>query len=244
MQNRLFRKSLVIGIIILFVGASVGPSISGNVSKKENLAVVKETNDYIDIENTAGQGIFLDDPPETEWTKTFGGTGLDWGFSVQQTTDEGYIITGIKDTDWRITIGDVWLIKVEPEYINHPPSPPTIDGPKNGKVGIEYEYTFNSTDDDGDDVRYFVNWGDGSPIEIVIPTPQNPDNGNEAKASHKWDKRGRYGIRARTEDANGALSPWSDPFTVTMPRNRAININSLFYQFLEQFPILRLLLQR
>ena len=127
--------------------------------------------------------------------------------------------------------------------INHPPGAPTIDGPKNGRIGIEYEYTFNTTDDDGDDVIYFVDWGDDSPIEIVIPTPQNPDNGNEAKASHKWDKRGRYGIRARTEDAFGTLSPWSDPYPVTMPRNRA-TYNSLFLRLSEQFPILQKLLLR
>ncbi|MHA2277642.1 MAG: hypothetical protein ACXAC2_17820, partial [Candidatus Kariarchaeaceae archaeon] len=41
--------------------------------------------------------------PDTLWTKTFG-VGL--GYSVQQTTDEGYIITGC-------TEGDVWLIKTD-----------------------------------------------------------------------------------------------------------------------------------
>jgi hypothetical protein len=177
------------------------------------------------------------------WSKTFGGEDYDEAHSVLQTSDEGFILTGITNS-YGVGFDDIWLIKVESEDINHPPSPPTIDGPKNGKVGIEYEYTFNSTDDDGDGVIYFVDWGDGSPIEIVIPTPQNPDNGNEAKASHKWDKRGRYRIRARTEDAFGALSPWSDPYPVTMPRNRAIN--TPFQRFLQQhlnlFPILKILL--
>ena len=42
MQKRLIRKGLVLGIILLFVGASVIPSISGNSSK---INVVKDKGD-------------------------------------------------------------------------------------------------------------------------------------------------------------------------------------------------------
>jgi hypothetical protein len=42
--------------------------------------------------------------PPTLWTKIYAGSGADQGYSVQQTSDGGYIITGQTDID-------VWLIK-------------------------------------------------------------------------------------------------------------------------------------
>ncbi|MFX0202258.1 MAG: FG-GAP repeat domain-containing protein, partial [Candidatus Hodarchaeota archaeon] len=42
-----------------------------------------------------------------------------------------------------------------------PPNPPIIDGPPSGKAGNPYTYTFTSTDPDGDDVSYYIKWGDG-----------------------------------------------------------------------------------
>jgi hypothetical protein len=47
---------------------------------------------------------------DTLWTKTFGGSGDDWGQSIQQTSDEGYILTILKDSSGDMN-GDVWLIK-------------------------------------------------------------------------------------------------------------------------------------
>lgn len=57
------------------------------------------------------------------WQKTLGGTGTDWGRSVQQTTDGGYIVsgtTGSYNGDVTIQYGDrdFWVVKLGPDNLS------------------------------------------------------------------------------------------------------------------------------
>jgi streptogramin lyase len=121
--------------------------------------------------------------------------------------------------------------------IGHRPSAPSIDGKTNGDIGVEYEYTFVSTDEDDDVLYYWIEWGDGIIEEWVGPHA----SGADVKIKHSWVEQGTYDIKAQSRDDDGFVSPWGT-LTVTMPRNRALyNCNSI--RFLEKFPLLLRFLQ-
>ena len=91
------------------------------------------------------------------------------------------------------------------------PTPPVISGPDSGEPGIDYEYMFRSTIVTGDDLFYYVDWGDGIFDEWFGPFPPDVD----VPMVHVWDEPGLYTIGAKSKSMFEAESSWSY-FTVAI----------------------------
>jgi hypothetical protein len=128
-----------------------------------------------------------------------------------------------------------------PINISHPPGAPAIDGPKNGDVGVEYPYNFVATDPDGDDVYYWVVWGDGCPaVEWMGPYP----SGEVVTFNHAFTRAGKITISSQARDIYEVEGDWGS-LEVEMPRNRMRLTNlfsGLFARLINLVPILKLLL--
>ncbi len=124
---------------------------------------------------------------------------------------------------------------------NQPPEKPNVPtGEISGLPGDDIDYKASKTTDPNDDlIMYLFDWGDGSDSNWIMPSVFG-----SIKATHNWTERGDYEIKVKARDIFGSESEWSDPLTVTMPKNKAINMP--FIRFLEQhrhmFPLLRQLL--
>jgi len=109
---------------------------------------------------------------------------------------------------------------------NTPPEKPDIDGTTSGSAGTEYTYTFNSVDPNGDDVYYYIMWGDGH-VEVW----DGPHaSGVDVDIAHTYANQGTFTIEAKAKDSNGAESGWST-LQVTMPLNKVFT-NPLFLRLL------------
>ncbi len=106
-------------------------------------------------------------------------------------------------------------------FNNNPPEKPTIEGPPSGKARTAYDYYFCSSDPDGDDINYYVDWGDESGEVRLGPYASNTC----ITVSHTWTSDGTYTIKAKAQDFNQAESEWAT-FSVSMPKSKNIlNLN-------------------
>jgi hypothetical protein len=110
------------------------------------------------------------------------------------------------DTNW-----DEFLKELLQISENTPPNKPTINGPSRGAPENEYEFIISTTDDEDDEIYFFVDWNDGTTSGWI--GPHMP--GEEITLEHTWSEQGTYNIRVKAKDSDE--SEW-ETLSVRMPK--------------------------
>jgi hypothetical protein len=111
-------------------------------------------------------------------------------------------------------------------YINRPsiPIPPyTFSGSTSGVPGTAYSYAAQSTDPNGDSLKYVFDWNDGSsqtwyPNNDFSNSPNNWVTSGQwvTGVTHAWIAPGTYNVKVGVYDSTGAWSGWSPPIQITI----------------------------
>ena len=129
------------------------------------------------------------------------------------------------------------------ELLNQPPSKPTTPTGSN-KIKINKLYTYSSlaNDPEIDQIYYLFDWGDGNNSGWFGPFV----SGATVNASHIWTAKGNYDIKVKAKDAYGDESNWSDPLSISTPRNKFAD-NTFYLQLLKklinQFPLMKFIME-
>jgi hypothetical protein len=115
-------------------------------------------------------------------------------------------------------------------YITERPTTPILTGPSKGIVDMEYSFTITSTDPEGNNLSYLINWDDGSYPEWVGPY----SSGMMVNVSHSWSYQGKYKITAMAKNSNDVESNWSAPHMMLItPVFTNASLYGVFLQYYE-----------
>ena len=139
-----------------------------------------------------------------EWTDFY-----ESGFTKESThnwTEPGEYELHVKAKDKAEHLSD-WSDPFVFSVIDRPPETPSISGPDEGDQGIEYTFFINTTDPDGDDVSYGIDWDGDS---MVDDWTDYYLSGETVEVVHAWDEQGDYEVKVKAKDVYGNVSDWSD----------------------------------
>jgi hypothetical protein len=106
-----------------------------------------------------------------------------------------------------------------------PLKPEVPSGSVSGRPGVEYVFSSSCVDPDGDDLFYCWDWGDGNFSGWLGPFA----SGVLCNASYVWSGRGVFEVRVKARDVFGLEGIWSDPLSISMPKNKFNIKNQNFY---------------
>ena len=179
------------------------------------------------------------DNGNNKWDNDYPSGGNYWSY-YSGPDDDG---DGIGDTPYNITGAsnqDRYPF-IEPLYPPNTPLRPT--GQLYGEVGTEYEYFTSTIDLNLDKIQYGWDW-DGD--KNVDEWTDFYDSVEICNVSHSWSQEGTYKIYVIAMDEYGLKSQWSNPLSVSMPRNKAVNrpFLQVLQNFLQNHPLIYQLLLR
>lgn len=168
---------------------------------------VQQTNDdgYIIVGEVRVSGnqidmllIKTDSDGNYVWSKIYGGTGYDKGYSIQQTTDGGYIVTGYTGS-FGTGYNDVWLLKTDA-------AGDTLWTKTYGGFDNDYGYSVEQTTDGG----YFItgsswSFSSGSGVYLV----KTDDAGDTLWTKTYSGSQGYSG--QQTSDGGYIITGWAEP---------------------------------
>jgi thiol-disulfide isomerase/thioredoxin len=167
---------------------------------------------------------FLDYAFDESISISVGGTWDDsvtWDGSPQYTTvTEGNIMV-IASVFESNRVDDT--VAATPGSGGAPNTPSKPNGPSEGVVDTEYEFSTKTQDPQEDDVYYLFSWGDGTDSGWLGPFPEDTTQ----SASHSWEDGGEYKIKVKAKDVNGAESEWSIPHTIHIYSGPGLDISSV-----------------
>lgn len=248
------KKIVVLSILVLFVGANIVSSTSIKINNEKIEFTRSSLIEGFEFNNGTLSGFVTDtlaNPIEgalirvhfhgtyeedySDETGYYHVTNIPICYCMKNCTcsKEGYktewvLLSIAEDTtyDFILTTG------------NNPPDRPEMDGPTRPKKDIAIDYIIYTDDPDGDDVSYYIDWGDGTITDWVGPV----QSGEEVCVSHTWTESGAYLLRAKAKDhPHEAESDWLEQFIEVPPRSRSLvsqisqqSTNPLFFQLLQQ----------
>jgi hypothetical protein len=247
MKTDYVKKGLAIGIVVLFVcvglssAVAINKLIPDNVELNDTLSYIGNDPPYKPNIYGPSNGLayaeytFCTDEivdPEGDyiycWWDWGDGNNSDWlgpynsGEIICEShiwTEAGVYFIRLKlkdDGGWESDWSDLFEITI---FENHPPSRPVIYYEHRIVRGVEFDYYFNATDPDGEDVRFHIDWGDA--------TPESTDfvkSGEVVTVGHTYFTQGIYSIYAYAEDIHNARGPAE---TKTVWWNRPPNMFSI-----------------
>jgi len=171
-------------------------------------------SDYMTVNRTEKVGIYDTAVLQGSW----GNPSNLW-----YANDAGFLVQVDETLDWGGIYSIFQIDLIETNYGNSPPSKPNLNSVEDkctGETGDTFTFNFDATDPEGENVKYYVDWDDGTNTDWTSSYP----SGQKASASHSWSRKGSYTIRVKAKDESGVESCWSDPYSITIEGKPYVNV--------------------